>query len=361
MKILRIYTRLPPLIGGMENHIAQLTKEQIKLGHDVVIYFNKGNKVSFQDVQVTKYSLYKLKPQFFGFFLFYFLVFVRLLRSQEKFELIHIHGDWSSLVFSKLIKKIVGAEKLVLTVHDQLSMKIFHQKVFSKLLKNVDILFATGYEAASQLNKLTNKKVVVQPSGIQKIFLDSQSRNFNKSSFQVITVANLLKKKNLGLVLDIAKELPLVKFLIVGEGPEKNYLLGRVKNEKLSNFQILGYKNPIELHTLYYQSDVFILTSIKEGTPTAILEAMACGLPIVSSDAGGIKRILGEDNYIADINDKNQFINCISTLLGDTELMQSISVNNNSQAKSFSWEHVAQKIDNLILDKVEIMIGDTTK
>ena len=68
MKILRIYTRLPPLIGGMENHIAQLTKEQIKLGHDVVIYFNKGDKFSAHDVQVTKYSLSTLKPQFLGFF-----------------------------------------------------------------------------------------------------------------------------------------------------------------------------------------------------------------------------------------------------------------------------------------------------
>jgi len=102
MKILRIYMRLPPLIGGMENHIAQLTKEQIKLGHDVVIYFNEGNKISSHDVQVTKCPLYKLKPQFLRFFLFYFLILIRLLRSKKNFELIHIHGDWSSLIFSKL-------------------------------------------------------------------------------------------------------------------------------------------------------------------------------------------------------------------------------------------------------------------
>ena len=87
MKILRIYTKLPPLLGGMENHIAQLTKEQIKLGHDVVIYFNKGIKVASEDVQVTKLSLYKLKPQFLGFFLFYFLVFIKLLMNQKKCDL----------------------------------------------------------------------------------------------------------------------------------------------------------------------------------------------------------------------------------------------------------------------------------
>ena len=54
MKILRLYTRLPPLPGGMENHIAQLTKEQISLGHEVSIYFNKGNKVTSSDVQVSQ-------------------------------------------------------------------------------------------------------------------------------------------------------------------------------------------------------------------------------------------------------------------------------------------------------------------
>ena len=136
MKILRIYTRLPPLIGGMENHIAQLTKEQIKLGHDVVIYFNKGDKVSSHDVQVTKYSLYKLKPQFLGFFLFHFLVLIRLLSSQNKFELIHIHGDWSSLVFSKLIKDIASPQRcyfLVFSRHmhsSPIQLVSFQEKTF---------------------------------------------------------------------------------------------------------------------------------------------------------------------------------------------------------------------------------------
>ena len=56
MKILRLYTRLPPLLGGMENHIAQLSNEQTKLGHDVTIYFNKGDKVTSKDVQITPLS-----------------------------------------------------------------------------------------------------------------------------------------------------------------------------------------------------------------------------------------------------------------------------------------------------------------
>ena len=55
MKILRLYTRLPPLLGGMENHIAQLTREQIKLGHEVRIYFNQGLCVTDKDIQINEH------------------------------------------------------------------------------------------------------------------------------------------------------------------------------------------------------------------------------------------------------------------------------------------------------------------
>ena len=78
MKILRLYTRLPPYPGGMEKHIAHLTEEQVNLGHDVTIYFNKGSKVTSKDIQVTKLPIYKLKPQFLGLFFFHALVFSRL-------------------------------------------------------------------------------------------------------------------------------------------------------------------------------------------------------------------------------------------------------------------------------------------
>ena len=349
MKILRLYTRLPPLKGGMENHIAQLSKEQTKLGHDVTIYFNKGTKVTSKDVQITKFPLYKLKPQFLGIASFHFLTFLRLIANQEKFDIVHIHGDWSSLIFAKFIKKIVGSKKLIMSIHDELSENFLPKKALSVLLKKVDVIFATGHGLASQLKKLTSKKVIVQPSGIRNIFFEQQPRSFNKKSLQVIIVANLVKKKNLDLVIDIAKDLKLLNFILVGDGPEKEYLLNRVQYEDITNVEILGYKNSSELRLLYYESDIFMLTSLKEGTPTAMLEAMACGLPIVTSGAGGVESILGSHNYITTKNDKKHFIDCITELLKETNLMQDISNYNISIAKSYTWVNVAKQIDKYIL------------
>ena len=228
MKILRLYYRLPPLPGGMENHIAQLTKEQIKLGHDVSIYFNQGSCVTANDIQISKISLFKIKPLFIGHLIFHFLVLVRLLINSSKFDVVHIHGDWSAMVFSKLIKILVCAEKLVFTIHDQVSENIIQKKALAIALLPVDVIFSTGYKTANQLRQLTNKKVIVQPSGINNMFFTEFDRKFEKEQLQVITVANLVKKKNLGLLLDVAKDTPLLNFIIVGKGKEKAFLKNRI-------------------------------------------------------------------------------------------------------------------------------------
>jgi len=354
MKILRLYTRLPPLPGGMENHIAQLTKEQIHLGHEVVIYFNKGNNVSSNDVQVSKLPLHKLKPQFIGILLFYFCAYIKLLTKRQKFDLIHIHGDWSSLIFSNLIKKIVGAEKIFFSIHDELSSNFFSKKALSLLLGNTDLIFASGYSLASQLNKITKKKIIVQPSGVKTIFFKRIEKVFNHNSFQVITTASLVKKKNLSLVLDIAKALPLVNFIIVGEGPEKKYLLGRINYEDITNVQVLGYKTPDELLVLYQVSDIFMITSLREGTPTAMLEAMACGLPIITSGAGGVKRILEPYNDIVNKNNKESYVASISELIKDVGIMRVTSKHNIERSQLFSWKNIAKKIDRYIIDSFKL-------
>lgn len=350
MKILRLYTRLPPYSGGMENHIAQLSRQQINIGHDVVIYFNRGSKVSSKDVQITKFPLFKLKPQFFGLFFFHLLVFIRLLLNQEKFDVIHIHGDWSSLIFAKLIKKIAGSKKIIISIHDELSKNLFSVKALRFFLSQVDLIFASGYELEAQLKKLTRKKIIVQPSGINNIFFDSKSRAFNVKSVQLITVASLVKKKNLGLILDIAKKLKTLDFNIVGEGPQKKYLSKRIKDESIFNVKILGFKTPEQLHSLYYQNDIFLLTSEKEGTPTSMIEAMACGLPIVTSSAGGVKKILGQHNYVVNENNKKHYINCINKLLNNAESLEELSKHNISMSKVFSWSSIVKKIDNYFID-----------
>jgi len=346
----RLTDHYTPLPGGMENHIAQLTREQIKLGHEVSIYFNQGSCVTSNDIQITKLPLFKIKPQFIGLLFFHFLVLIRVLMNRDKFDIVHIHGDWSSLVFSKLIKMFVRADKVIITIHDQISNKLLQQKALAVGLRFVDIIFTTGYEAANQLEKLTSKKIIVQPSGVNEIFFSDFNRNFENEKFTVVTVANLFAKKNIELILEIAKVLKKFKFILVGDGNHRKVLENIIQRNNIDNVELVGFKSAEIVRKYYYESDCYLLTSLSEGTPTSILEAMACGLPIVSSNAGGVKSILGKHNCVVESSNNHQFIDCLSKFSVNLKLRCDVSEKNRMQSKKYAWKNVAKNIDQYILN-----------
>ena len=134
MKILRIYTKLPPLKGGMEKHIYNLTKLQIRDNHFVKVFFNDGEEISQNDEKICKLKLHRLKPQIIGFFIFYFLIVFKLLLKKQKFDIIHIHGNSSSMLLEVVSSKI-GSYKSKIVVHTHNTS--IHYNLFNFFTKRV--------------------------------------------------------------------------------------------------------------------------------------------------------------------------------------------------------------------------------
>jgi L-malate glycosyltransferase len=354
MKLLRIYAKLPPLLGGMEKHIFNLTKEQIKNNNKVTVFYNDGKAISLNDEKICKNKLHKIKPQFIGVVIFYKLILLKLFFKKKHYDIIHIHGDWSSLIFVKFLKKLVNAKLIVLSLHDQLSPKFTHQKLLPKLLNNVDLIFSTGYDTAEELRKLSSKKVIVQPSGINKIFFQKFDKNFKNDLFTIVTVANLFPKKNIELILEIAQKLQECIFIIVGDGDHRQAIEYIINNKKISNVKLVGFKTPEEVRYYYQNSDCYLLTSFAEGTPTSALEAIACGLPIVSSNAGGLGNIVKEfkNGFVIVDFDKNKFIKKLQFLKSNLKLRQAIFINNIEVAKNYSWIKVSKNITEIMRQKL---------
>ena len=346
MKILRIYTKLPPLKGGMEKHIFNLSKTQLEQKHHVKVFYNDGESISENDEKISIYKFYKIKPQVIGIVLFHLCIVFKLFFNPKKYDIVHIHGDWSSLLFYKIIKKLTSAKIVVLSLHDQLTKKYVHQKILPKLVKNIDLIFSTGFDAANELKILTNQNVIVQPSGINDIFFEKFDKSFEYSRFKIITVANLFSKKNISLILDISESLPQCDFVIVGSGPEEKYLRSLIKEKKIKNVNMVGFKTPIEVKNYYDNSDCYLLTSFAEGTPTSSLEAMACGLPIVSSTAGGLNHIVKEyeNGFIVDNFEKSRYIEKIELLKSNILLRKQIYKNNITLSVKYNWSNVSFNI-----------------
>ncbi|UMQ43807.1 glycosyltransferase family 4 protein [Chryseobacterium sp. Y16C] len=345
----------------MEKHIYFLTKYQNE-SQQVSVFFNQGDKISLNDKKILPVvRLDKIKPSFIGIFAFYMSIIFSLLLYRKKFDVIHIHGDWSSLLFAKIIKRLTNAKIIAYTNHGLITNSLQHRILLPFTLKGIDLIFTTGYESAAKLRlAVRNQEVIVQPSGINSIFFDSPEKNIENEIFTVITVANLLPIKNISLIINIASQLPDIKFMIIGEGPEKESLQNKINHFKLTNIELCGFKAANEIKKLYNLSDCFLMTSLGEGTPTSILEALACGLPIVSSNAGGLNRVLenGKNGFIIEGYLITDYINAIKKIQNDKILRLKIKEENKTLARNYCWNNVEHNITNLIKRRLDEKINN---
>jgi len=114
---------------------------------------------------------------------------------------------------------------------------------------------------------------------------------------------------------------------IVGDGPQYEELLFHINNMFLENHvKLLGKKNKDEVNNLLNTADVFLLTSVYEGIPNVVLEAMAMELPVVATRSGGVDEVItnGKDGFVADVYDVNEIVRLLELLLSDEHLRLSI-------------------------------------
>jgi glycosyltransferase involved in cell wall biosynthesis len=145
--------------------------------------------------------------------------------------------------------------------------------------------------------------------------------------------------------MDLLRCLPSLhgKFHItfVGEGPMREEIENEIKVLGLSDLvTLLGFcEDPTRL---LLESQFLILPSHSEGMPNAILEAMACGLPVISTNVGGVKELISEEGgIVVEVNDEIALVKGIQILIDDGNFRASAGAFNRQVAENFSWEEVS--------------------
>lgn len=186
--------------------------------------------------------------------------------------------------------------------------------------------FLVGKEARlrKELDLLPTTKIIANIAAIAP----------HKDYFTFIDTAALIKKKH-----------PDTLFLIIGsDGGEKkameDYL---VKKNLKDTVRLLGFRNDIPL--ILPEIDVLLFTSKEEGLGTTILDALACGVPVVATNAGGIPEIIQDQQHglLASIGDAEQLAANVAILLFQPKLAEQYIAAGQKRVKAFSKEITAQK------------------
>ncbi|UCG52508.1 MAG: glycosyltransferase family 4 protein [Candidatus Latescibacterota bacterium] len=175
----------------------------------------------------------------------------------------------------------------------------------------------------------------------------------------IVHFGRIRKYKSIDVVIAafalIKERMPTARLLIIGDGPEKKNLVDLVDRKGLGeSIKFLGAVGATELVKLLNQSHLFLNASPKEGWGLTVVEANACGLPVVASRRPGLQDSVkdGQTGYLVEYGDPRAFADKALELLEDREKWENISRGGLEWARSLTWDRTGEEMERIFLGEI---------
>jgi glycosyltransferase involved in cell wall biosynthesis len=320
---------------GAENVVLELSKESAKQGYWVTIgILENRNNLHMELAERAKEE--GIKVQIFpckGRFDLDTIASIRDFTDREQPNILHSHGyksnfyAWRAVSGKNIPWIITNHGKRVgmkLTVYNWLN--IF-------LMKKADKLIAVSREIADEMTKkgIPSTKILVIDNGIDlQRFTNHRKNNDLRESFglngnnKIIgTIGSLTEEKGHIHLIEAARQVTdkytECRFLIVGDGGQRQFLEEKTSRLGLSG-RVIFTGSRKEVPEILSMLDAFVLPSLKEGLPMALLEAMASKVPVIASKVGAIPKIIedGINGMLIPPRDPDAIAKAINTMFSDS-------------------------------------------
>lgn len=143
----------------------------------------------------------------------------------------------------------------------------------------------------------------------------------------------------------VEKKVPSARLIVAGNGSQANDLRKLAVRLELRNIDFIGAVDPERMPEVYHRADIFVNASVVDCMPLSILEAFACGLPVVTTRSGGIPCIVrhNENGLLVEPGDHEQLAQSILSVLRDQDLARRLIKGALADSHQFTWEHARPK------------------
>jgi glycosyltransferase involved in cell wall biosynthesis len=361
--------------------VHRLMKEIVKKGHDVQVlapYTGGEIKYSLQGVSVERFNyFYPKKFQMLcgrsgmidnvkegylvKFQVLTFLIF-NLINSMKKFrdrDLIHVQWAIPNGLGALILKKIWGIPYINTVFGEEiyLSDRYHFNPILKVLINESEKSIAISSETLKNSLDMgfQEEQFEIVPFGVDINFFKNKNVSKDKNKFIILSVGYLIERKGFEYLIKsmkyVVKEAN-VELRIIGSGPMEKKLDNLIRELRLEEtVKIRKNVSDEELLELYNLSDLFILPSIidsqgnTEGLGVVILEAMACGLPVIGSNVGGIPDIIINNETGLLVPPKNEFelSKAIINLISNEDIRKKLAKNGYNQViEKFTWEKISE-------------------
>lgn len=363
MKILIVTAIFPPEIGGPATYSSQLAKSLNEKQTVVVITFSDSkNSQSFKTISVSKSGS-------------------TLIRQWRMIKAIWKETAKCNVIFAQ-DPLVVGVAAGIVAIFKQISLVVKFvgdiawedarsQSRFEDDLEGfygpATFSLSDGLKVMMQRRVLGWAKKVITPSSYLKDFLTKRHHvnsrkitviyngvkrliksNSKKDPMLAITVARLVSWKGIGEIIRVVAQIPRLRYLVVGEGPESHRLQRLVKDLHLSNrVKLLGSLDATQVQHKLVQASIYIMNSSYEGLPHVLLEAAAAKNKIIAPSLPGVKEVFSnKEAWLFKPGSKKGLLGSLKLALKDETKKEEKAFQ--KVVSDFSWEVTFQKTKALL-------------
>ena len=326
----------------INSKILKLKKKNVLIEIDYKdLKFNQKNVINFIPILITK---------IYGEIIFFTKIYKYLKQKNLNPSIIHVHSI--NYIFSGILLKSLYNIPLFLNFTGSDFYRLKKLKILNLIISKVDKVFNVSKKINNELIKLfkNNKKFIHTSNGFDnKIF---KNKNLKRKN-QFVAVGNLRWQKNYEKMIYafklFTKKNNKYKLLIIGNGDkyEKQNLTELIKKNNLEKFVYLkGNLNHKEIAKILNESYLFLMSSKSEGLPKSLIEAIACGTPIITTNAGDCSYVAKNCGIIMDYKCSDiQYSRAIIKLISNKQKWKKFRLNCLKKKYEFSWKKYVSKIN----------------
>ena len=366
-----------PTFGGSGVVATELGLALSKKGHNIhFITYNlpvrlealRDPNINFHEVNVPDYPLFKYQP----YELALSSRLVDVVKSNQ-IDILHVHyaipHAYAAYMAKKMLIEMGIKIPIVTTLHGTditlVGSHPFYRPAVTFSINHSDRVTAVSESLKEDTLRLfeIRKNIQVIPNFIDIDKIKSKGKPCERSllaSKEEKILSHISNFRPLKRILDVIAIFEGVhpkvksKLMMVGEGPEKQKAVQYVKEKGLEE-RVLFLGNSNEIEKILCYSDLFLLPSEKESFGLSALEAMAHGVPVISSNTGGISEvnIHGKTGYLSEIGDIQDMTKNALKLLKDDKLHSTFKNQAQTQAGIFNIDKVVGKYESIYVNVVE--------
>jgi len=367
MNLLLINYEFPPIGAGASTATYHIGKELASMDHEVSIltssYKNKIGRDSQEGMFIYRCPALRKKQsesniiEMLSFVISAFIFLPWIIKKRQIRGVIIFFsfpcgplGLWAKLLFgipyiiSLRGGDVPGTEKKLDWIHKVLQP--LRRLVFRK--SKAVIANSEGLKQLAQ--KADPIDISIIPNGVDTRFFIPIIPKIKKSWFELLFVGRLSEQKNLMALLKQVsifkkKESVKLKLHIVGDGPLKKQIQNYAKERDVSDLIIWdGWLDKMAILSRCQKADCFVNPSLYEGMPNAVLEAMACGLPVIASHVAGNNEIVihGQTGFLFELGDEDFFQESLEKVTKNFDVCTRMGLTARKWVEeNYSWEKVA--------------------